>query len=181
MGTYQWKTFTQNFLGDGSTPLNQDTLNYYTIPHGSAIRRTTFKAQLSCQIFSGSPTGLPVEFSTRVTWAVGLWLGNTADPAANSPLPITDANTDEWLLWDALQSRVDSDDIADTGMWRVTWETPSEGIDLQTRRNAVETNSNDLWLAWEVNDPFGVLNNSTDTYNAYVSGWLAIRFLIYTP
>lgn len=181
MTTYEWKSFTNHFPGDGSTPLAQDTLNLYTIPHGSSIKRMTYKTQMSCQIFSAGATGLPLDFSTLVTFATGLWLGNEAGSAANSPLPLTDANTESWLFWDALQSRVDSDAVVSTGMWRVTWETHPEGLDLQTRRDAVAANTNDLWLAWEINDPFGVLNSSTDTYNAYLAGWYAIRFLISTP
>src|ERR1700720_3862781 len=140
MGTYIWQTFNKDFIGDGTTPLVQNSLKLYTIPVGSAIRRTTFKIQMSCQIISSSATGLPLDWSPRVRWATALWLGNTAVAPSPPPEPITNANADDWLFWEALQSRVDTDDIANNGIYRVTWETPPEGIDIQTRRNAVAAN-----------------------------------------
>lgn len=112
--------------------------------------------------------------------ATALWLGDGTDPAPNCPSVLDDADTADWLLWDAMQGRTDSDALAETGVYRVLWATPAAGLDVQTRRNAVAGNANDLWLAWQVEDPFGVINNSTDTYNAYLSGWFTIRFLVET-
>jgi hypothetical protein len=181
MPTYQWQTFQNNFPGDGTTPLDQNTLNLYTIPEGSRIRRTLFHCQLSCQIESAAATDLPVDLVPRVVLAAGLWLGDTSEPAANSPSVIDDANTATWLFWDALQERVDTDAVADTGVYRIVWETPPGGLDIATSRIAQAGISNDLWLGWQFNSDFGFLNNSTDTWNAYVSGYFTIRFLIYTP
>lgn len=181
MTGYEWQTFYQHFPGDGSTPLVQNSLNLYTVPEGAQIRRTTFKTQLSVNIFSAGATGLPIDFSTYVTAAASLWLGNTAEAPATSPDTLAAADTTEWLFWDALQARVDSDAIVSTGMWRVIWETPPQGIDAQTRRKAVAGNSNGLWIGWEFDDPYGVINTSAEAYNMYLGGWFTVRFLIYTP
>jgi hypothetical protein len=181
MSTNEWQTFTQNFPGDGTTPLNQNTLNLYTVPVGSRIRRTLFHCQLSCQIESTSAADLPVDLVPRVALAAGLWMGNTAEPAANSPSVIDDANAADWLFWDALQERVDTDAVADTGVYRIVWETPSEGLDIKSQRIAQPDISSDLWLGWQFNSDFGFLNQSTDTWNAFVSGYFTIRFLINTP
>lgn len=181
MGTYEWQTFHQNFPGDGTTPLLQDSLNLYTVPTGSRIRRTLFHSQLSCQVEAASPTDLPLDFVTRVVTGASLWMGDAAAPVANSPATLADANTASWLFWDTMQERVDTDAIADTGVYRITWETPRSGLDVSTSRIAQEGISADLWLGWEISDPFGVINNSTDTYNAFLSGWFSVRFLIYTP
>ena len=181
MVSTSWQTFNQSFAGDGSTPTNQNTLSLYTIPEGSMIRRTLFHAQLMCVVASTSAADLPLDFITKATTAFGLWLNDSAAPAANSPSVIDDANDAEWLFWDSLQVRTDDNAIADTGLYRVIWETPAAGLDLQTRRNAVAGNSNDLWLGWEIFDPDGTINSSADTYNAYLSGWFTIRFLIQTP
>lgn len=137
--------------------------------------------QLSCQIEAASAMGLPLDFAPTVVSAAGLWLNNAADSAANSPAVLDAANTAEWLLWDGLQERVDTDAVADTGVYRLTWETPRQGLDVRTWRNAVVGNSNDLWLGWQIVDGFGVINNSTDTYNAYLAGYYTIRMLIHTP
>lgn len=179
--TYDWQTFWAHFPGDGTTPLNQNTLKLYTIPEGSSIRRTLLHMQLSVQVESASAAGLPLDFAPTVVAATGLWLGDTTTPAVNSPSVLDDANTATWLLWDGLQERVDTDAIAATGIFRLTWETPRQGVDVQTRRDAIAGNSNDLWLGWQFFDGFGVINNSTDTYNAYLAGYYTIRMLINTP
>lgn len=181
MGTNQWKTFYGSFPGDGTTPLNQNTLNLYTVPVGSRIRRTLFHCQLSCQIESTSATGLPVDLPPLVVAAAGLWMGDTAEPAANSPSVIDDRNTAQWLFWDGLQERVDTDAVADTGVYRITWETPRTGLDIKSQRIAQPAISSDLWLGWQFDSDHGFLNQSTDTWNAFMSGWFTIRFLIYTP
>jgi len=181
MGTYKWYPFNQSFPGDGSTPTDQNTLSLYQIPEGSAIKRTTLHAQLFCAIDSTEPMGIPLDFMTKATTVFGLWLNDSPDPAANSPSVIDNGTSADWLLWDALQVRTDSDAIASTGQYQVIWETPPGGLDLQTRRNAVAGNSNDLWLGWQIYDPDGTINSSSDTYNAYLSGWFTVRFLIYTP
>jgi len=181
MGTYDWQTFYRNFPGDGTTLLLQDSLNLYTVPTGSRIRRTLFHAQLSCQIEAASPTDLPIDFVTRVVTGTSLWMGDTAEPVANSPATLDDAALEKWLFWDTLQERVDTDAIADTGVYRIVWETPPGGLDIATSRIAQAGISADLWLGWQIADPFGIINSSTDTYNAYLSGWLSVRFLIYTP
>jgi hypothetical protein len=181
MGTYHWERFNQAFSGDGTTPTNQNTLNLYTIPEGSSIRRTILIAQLTCAIASGSAADLPLDFITKATTVLGLWLGDTPESAANSPSVIDDANDAGWLLWDPILGRTDSDAIAETGLYRVVWETPPGGANVQTRRNAVAGNSNDLWLGWEIFDPDGTINSSSETYNAYLSCWFAVSFLIYTP
>ena len=180
-GIYQWQNFFGNFPSDGTTPLNQNTLNLFTIPVGSSIRRTLFHAQLSCQIESSVPSSAPVDFPTRVVAGAGLWLGDTALPAANSPSVLDEANVAEWLFWDTLQERVDFNDLLNAQLCRVVWETPAAGLDLQTRRLAVAGNSNDLWLGWQIDDPNDVINSSESTYNAYLSGWYSVRFLIHTP
>lgn len=181
MSTTLWPTFFGNFPGDGTTPLNQNTLNLYTIPEGSRIRRTLLHMQLSCQIESATPMVAPLDFVPRVVMAAGLWLGDTVGHAANSPSVLDDANSAQWLLWDSLQERVDTDAIADTGLCRIVWETPSQGLDIQTRRNAVTGIDNDLWLGWQVADPEAVINGSNASYNGYLSGWYSIRFLIEMP
>jgi len=181
MVTSKWQTFNQSFPGDGTTPTNQNTLSLYTIPEGSFIRRTLLHAQLFCVVASTSPADLPLDFVTKATTAFGLWLNDSVDPAENSPSVIDDANDATWLFWDALQYRTDDNAVAETGLYRAVWETPPAGLDLQTRRNAVAGNSNDLWLAWEIFDPDGTINSSADTYNAYLSGWFTVRFLIQTP
>lgn len=124
---------------------------------------------------------LPLDFITKATTVFGLWLNDAAAPAANSPSVIDDANENSWLLWDTLQVRTDSSAIADTGEYLVMWETPREGVSVQTVRKAVAGNSNDLWLGWQIFDPDGTINSSSDTYNAYLSGYYTVRFLIYTP
>ena len=181
MTGYSWQNYQQSFPSDGTTPLVETSLNLFTVPVGSSIKRTLFHTQLSCQLAGTVPTSVPLDFSTRVVAGVGLWIGDTALPAANSPSVLTDANTESWLFWDTLQSRVDMDQIADTGLFRINWETPPQGLDVQTRRLAPPAISSDLWYAWEIIDPDGVINSSTADYNAYLSGWFSIRFLIYTP
>lgn len=181
MGTYKWETFSQQFPPDGTTPLVQSSLKLYTIPPGDQLKRILFKTQLSCQVESGTPASAPTDFVPRVRVAAGAWLGNTVLAPANSPTPITDANTDDWLFLEFLQERCDVNDLASSGLTRLNWETPPGGLDVQSRRNAVAGNSNDLWITWEINDPDGIINSSGPAYNAYLGGWFGVRFLIYTP
>ena len=181
MTSYDWKTFHQDFPTDGTTPINQNTLILYQIPVGSSIRRTLFHAQLSCQVESTVPASAPLDFVPRVRAAAALWLNDTPAPAATSPNVLDAANTEQWLFWDALQQRADVNEMASTGLTRLTWETPAAGLDVQTRRAAVAANSNDLWLGWQLIDPDGVINSSGASYNAYFGGWYTIRFLISTP
>jgi hypothetical protein len=181
MVTYAWRTFHADFPTDGTTPLNQNTLSLYQIPVGSSIRRTLLHAQLSCQVESSMPAAAPTDFIPRVRMAVGLWLNDTPGAAANSPSVLDAADTEQWLIWDALQERCDVNDLANSGLSRFTWETPAAGLDVQTRRTAVPANSNDLWLGWQMIDPDGVVNTSGASYNAYFGGWYSVRFLISTP
>jgi hypothetical protein len=181
MGTYQWQTFSQDFSSDGTTPLVQNGLNLFTIDPGSQIKRTIFKVQLSCQVESSVPSTAPLDFVPRVRAAAGVWLGNTAIAPATSPTPITDANSADWLMLDFLQERCDVNDLANTQLTRLVWETPPAGVDVQSRRNAAAGISNDLWVTWEIIDPDNIINTSGGTYNAYLGGWFGARFLIYTP
>jgi hypothetical protein len=112
---------------------------------------------------------------------IGLWLANDTTTAPNSPSALDNRDDDDWLFWETLQSRVDADQVAATGVWRVTWETPPQGIDVQTRRAAVAGNVNDLWIAWQVYDPSGTINGSGTDWHAYLCGWLSARYLVYTP
>jgi hypothetical protein len=175
MSGYQWKTFIGSFPGDGTTPLNQNTLNVYTVPEGSRLRRTLFHCQLSCQIESTSAAGLPVDLVPLVVAAAGLWMGD------NSPSVIDNADDATWIFWDGLQERVDTDAVADTGVYRINWETPFQGLDIKSQRVAQPDISSDLWVGWQFDEDHGFLNQSTDTWNAYISGHYSIRFLIFTP
>lgn len=181
MSSYQWQTFHRSFIGNGSIPLNQDTLKLYTLPVGSTIRRTLLHMQLSSTLYATTAAGQPLDYPATVIAAAGLWLGDLTTPAPNSPPVLDDANTADWLLWDTLQGRTDMDALAASGIFRQTWSTPSAGLDVQTRRNAVPGNSNDLWLGWQISDPYAVINASTGSYTDYLSGWFSIRMLIYTP
>jgi hypothetical protein len=181
MGTYQWQTFSGQFPPDSTTPLVQNNLKLYTISPGSQIKRILLHTQLSCQVESNAPASAPTDFVPRVRVAVGVWLGNTAIAPATSPTPITDANSSSWLLLDFLQERCDVSFLTTNLLQRITWETPVVGLDIQSRRNAIASISNDLWFTWEINDPNGVINSSGATYNAYLGGWYSVRFLIFTP
>ena len=181
MGTYQWQNFYESFPSDGTQPLVQTSLGFYTIPIGSKLRRTIFKCQLSCQLYSAVSTGLPLDFSPDVIVAAGLWLNDAAADPGFGPRVLDQADSLSWVFWDTFSSRVDTDELHDTGLWRVTWETPPQGLDLQTRRDAVVGNVNKLYLGWQDNDPNSVINGSGVGWHAYLCGWISVRYLIYTP
>ena len=180
-GSYAWHTAVYVFGSDGGTPTNQTGLNTYTLPEGTKLRRTRLHCQLSCNVYSTVATATPTDWTPAVMFPVGLWLANSTTTAPNSPNVLDNRDDEDWLIWDTLQSRVDTDAVASTGLWRVTWETPSKGYDVQTRRDAVAGNQNDLWLGWQVYDPTGVINGSGTDWHAYLAGWISARYLVYTP
>jgi hypothetical protein len=181
MGTYSWHTSVEVFGSDGGTPTNQNTINAYTLPEGTQLRRTRFHCQLSCNVYSSPASDTPVAWSPNVMFPVGGWLNNATTDPANSPNVLDNRDDEDWLFWDTLQSRVDTDAVASTGIYRVTWETPSQGYDIQTRRAAVDGNSNSIWLGWQVYDPSGTINGEGTGWHAYLTGWISARFLVYTP
>lgn len=180
--TYQWQTFYRQFAVDGTTPLSQTSQNLYTIPEGSTLRRTLFKMQMHCP-YTTQPAGISypqLEWQPEVVLAAGLWLGNQTGHAASSPPVLTDRNSADWLFWDTLPMHYSFlDDAAD--LLPLIWQTPEEGLDIQTVRNTVAGNENDLWLGWQFNDPSGTLNTVGTDLRAQIGGWYSIRFLISTP
>jgi hypothetical protein len=182
--TYQWQTFYKQFVADGTTPLSETSENLYSIPAGSSLRRVLFKMQMRCMIIPGVAGISASEFvdCVNIVLAAGLWLDPNVGPAASSPPVLTDRNTASWLFWDTLQSRYEF--IGESGTFaNVVWETPREGLDIQSQRNSVAGNTNDIWIGYQFNDPESFLNQNTSSpqLTTFIGGWLSVRLLISTP
>jgi hypothetical protein len=127
---------------------------------------------------SGSGTGVELEWWQDVIANVGVWWNADAVIPANSPTPVTAPDVSpDWVLNNNLYPHVDIFDVA-TPSENVTWSNPSGTITSSGKRRAEAGLHNTLWLAWEVIDNSGVINNTVSGINYYLGAniWMSALY-----
>lgn len=170
MSTKNWFTAENTFPNNGATPLVQDSLMLFTGNSNSTSLRERLQIEFSVTA-GGAGSGVAVNWWQEVQIAVAAWRAMRSSPPATSPTPISApvlGPPEEWLTWDLLTPRVQVYDQLSPFL-QITWNPPKGEIEAFSRRKCSASLTPTTWLAWEVNDPLGVIN-TTIAGNAYNLG-----------
>lgn len=184
MPTYDWLTAAGLELPTGTTPLAQNALMLGTFTGGQTIKRIRAQIQLTVAFVgsAGNQTNFGVFNDTHA--AAGIILFDTASPPATTPTPLTDPNgtggQHGWAVWEPLYPSVVAFDpiTVETGV--VHMDTAYKLVDSESRRKTTPGHTPSLWLAWEINDAGGLINNSVGGVTYALGARWAVRWLVET-
>ena len=127
---------------------------------------------------AGAGTGVELQWWQDVIFNVGVWWDDSAVVPANSPTPITNPTVSpDWVCNEQLRPHVDVYDLGSPSE-NVSWSYPDGVIDVASKRKGLTGTAPSIWVAWEVFDPSGFINNVAGglNYNLGVNCWLSCVF-----
>jgi len=180
--SFNWLTAAGAELPSGATPLAQNALLLGTFTGGESIVRIRAQIQLTVA-FVGS-AGNQVNFGVfnDTHAAAGLILFDTASPPATTPTPLSDPNgtggQHGWAIWEPLYPSVAAFDPAAVETGVIHMNTGNLLVDSESKRKTTPGHTPSLWLAWEINDASGLINNSVGGVTYALGARWAVRWLV---
>lgn len=126
----------------------------------------------------GAGTGVELQWWQDVIFNVGVWWDDAAVVPANSPTPITNSTVSpDWVCNEQLRPHVDVYDLGSPSE-NVSWTYPGGVIDVASKRKAATSTAPSVWVAWEVFDPSGFINQTEGGlfYGLGLNCWLSCLF-----